>query len=198
MVSLEPERLDDVFGQIALVGRLCGRQAEAKEAVARLRQRVEAVRDRLGDVVPLRVVCLEWIDPPYNAGHWTPELVHLAGGIDPLAEAGRPAHPIDWQAVGAARPDVLVVMACGFSLERSLAEARCLHTRPELSQVPAVAGGRVYVLDGNAYFSRPGPRLVDSLEILAGLLHPDRVSPPPPSVARRLDRSAVDEVSRRT
>jgi iron complex transport system substrate-binding protein len=198
MVSFEPERLRDVFEHIALVGRLCGREAEAHEVVAGLRLRVEAVRERLGSVDPVRVVCLEWIDPPYNAGHWTPELVRLAGGTDPLAAEGRPAHPIDWQAVGAAQPDVLVVMACGFSLERSLDEARGLSTRPELVQVPAVASGRVHVVDGNAYFSRPGPRLVDSLEILAGLLHPDRVAPPAPSAAVRLDRFAVDEVSHRT
>lgn len=189
VVSLEPHSLEDVFGHIALVGRLCGREAEATDVVAQLRARVDRVRNRLAGVDPVRVVCLEWLDPPFNAGHWTPELVRLAGGIDPLGEQGGIAHPIAWEAVRDARPEVIVVMACGFSLERSLREAQNLPLRPELAGVPAVEAGRVHVVDGNAYFSRPGPRLVDSVEILAGLLHPDRMPSPDPSMAIRLEPS---------
>lgn len=189
LVSLEPQSLEDVFDHIALVGRLCGREARAADLLVALRARVDAVRRRLAGVDPVRVVCLEWIDPPFCAGHWTPELVRLAQGSDPLGVEGGAAHPIEWEAIRTASPEVIVLMACGFSLERSLQEARAFPTRPELAEVPALRAGDVFVVDGNAFFSRPGPRLVDSLEILAGLLHPDRVPPPDPTVAVRLEAS---------
>jgi iron complex transport system substrate-binding protein len=139
----------------------------------------------LGGVAPARVVCLEWLDPIYGCGHWTPELVELAGGRELLGVAGRAALPVAWDAVRDADPDVLVVMACGFSLSKSVAEVASLAGRPGWRELRAVRSGNVYVVDGNAFFSRPGPRLVNSVEILAGLLHPDVVSPPPASAAVR-------------
>lgn len=186
LVSLEPESLADVFGHIRLVGRLTGQQRLAETVVARLQERVADVRRRLAGSAPRRVVCLEWIDPLFGGGHWNPELVTLAGGVDPLGRPGQPARVISFAEVIAAAPDVIVVMACGFSLERSLREMPLLERRPGWADLPAVRRGEVYVVDGNAYFSRPGPRLVDSLEILAGLLHPDLVGAPSGEAARRL------------
>ena len=185
LVSLEPERLSEVFGHLQLVGRLTDRLVKADRVVAGLRGRVSAVTRLVGQREPRRVLCLEWIDPLFGSGHWTPELVELAGGQDLLGSPCQPARVIAWDEVVAAGPDVIVVMACGFSLERSLQEMPLLETQPGWAELPAVRDGAVYVVDGNAYFSRPGPRLVDSVEIMAGLLHPDRVPPPSPEVARR-------------
>jgi iron complex transport system substrate-binding protein len=180
LVSLEPQQLADVFEHIRLVGRLADRNAEAERVVASLENRIRRVHERVGNEEVRPVVILEWIDPPFNAGHWTPGLVQMAGGRDLLGIPGRPAHRIEWKAVIDARPAVLVISACGLSLERSLTE-----TEMALSRVGGLAG-ETWVADGNAFFSRPGPRLVDSVEMLAGILHPAVVDPPPATVARRL------------
>ena len=180
LVSLEPEQLDDVFEHIRLVGRLTERDAAAERVVDGLQDRIRRVRERVGLQPARPVVILEWIDPPFNAGHWTPGLVQMAGGRDLLGTAGRPAHPIEWKAVIESRPEVLVVSACGLSLQRSLAETEAARRRFEALEA------QIWVVDGNAFFSRPGPRLVDSVEILAGILHPAAVAAPPTDVARRL------------
>jgi len=185
LVSLEPESLSDVYDHVQLVGRLTDRIDEADRVVTGLQERVSAVNRLVGQREPRRVLCLEWIDPLFGSGHWTPELVELAGGQDLLGNRRRPARVITWEEALAAAPDVLVVMACGFSLDRSLQEMPLLEQRPGWEALPAVRSGDVYVVDGNAYFSRPGPRLVDSVEIMAGLLHPDLVTRAAPDVARR-------------
>jgi iron complex transport system substrate-binding protein len=185
LVSLEPESLSDVYDHVQLVGRLTDRIDEADRVVTGLQQRVSAVNRLVGQRETRRVLCLEWIDPLFGSGHWTPELVELAGGQDLLGNRRQPARVIAWDEVIAAAPDVLVVMACGFSLDRSLQEMPLLEQRPGWKALPAVRSGDVYVVDGNAYFSRPGPRLVDSVEIMAGLLHPDLVTRAAPDVARR-------------
>jgi iron complex transport system substrate-binding protein len=180
LVSLEPQQLTDVFEHVRLVGRLADRQAEAELVVAALEDRIRQVHERVYSEPVRPVVILEWIDPPFNAGHWTPGLIQMAGGRDLLGSPGRPAHPIEWKAVIDARPAVLVISACGLSLERSLAEADAA-----LSHSTGLAG-ETWVVDGNAFFSRPGPRLVDSVEILAGILHPAMMDSPQATVARRL------------
>ena len=180
LVSLEPQELADVFEHIRLVGRLADRTAEAERVVADLEGRLRDLRQRVRNEPVRPVVILEWLDPPFNAGHWTPGLVTMARGRDLLGIPGRPAHPIEWEAVIDSRPEVLVVSACGLSLERSLAEAQTV-----LGRVGALAQ-ETWVVDGNAFFSRPGPRLVDSVEILAGILHPAVVDLPAATVARRL------------
>ena len=183
LVSLEPERLEDVFDHLALVGRITGRERQAEQVVAGLRGRLARLARCLQDRPRLSVVCLEWLDPLFNCGHWTPELVRLAGGRDLLGVEAGPAHPIAWEDVVQANPQALVVMACGFSLERSLELMPALTARPGFEDLRAVSEGRVFVVDGSAYFSRPGPRLIDSVEILAGLLHPDMGEPAPVSAA---------------
>jgi len=180
LVSLEPETIEDVFENIRVVGRLAGRSAIAERVCDSLRRRIAAVEQRVAGRPRRRVVCLEWVDPPFNCGHWTPELVTIAGGDERLGVARRPAHAIDWQQVIDADPEVVVVMACGFSLERSLREVETAGGRFEALRA------QIWVVDGNAFFSRPGPRLVDSVEIMAGILHPGAVDAPDPSAARRL------------
>lgn len=153
--------------------------------MAGLEARVQAVIARTARQVRVRprVVHLEWIDPLFNAGHWIPELIEYAGGRDCLGNRGRSSRSIPWSAVVEAQPDVLTVALCGFGIERILQDMRYLEARPGWSDLPTVRYGRIYVIDGNQYFNRPGPRLVDSLEIFAHAVHPGIHPPAPKAVA---------------
>src|SRR5260370_14026487 len=136
--------------------------------VASLRARVEAVRDRAAPArTRPRAVILEWLDPPFACGHWNPELVEIAGGEEPLGHKGRQARRVTWEDVLETRPEVLLIACCGFALERTRTDLPRLRARPGWADLPAVRDGRVYAVDGSQYFSRPGPRVVDSLEITA-------------------------------
>ena len=190
VVSLEPRTLGDILDTIMLVGRLTGHEETAAGVVARLRARIDAVaaRARIATTRP-RVYCMEWIDPPFGAGHWIPEMVRLAGGEEVLGREGEPSARVTWQEVAAAAPEVVVVMPCGFDTERAARELVAVQDRPEWRGLPAVARGAVWVTNGSAYFSRPGPRMVDGLEILAHALHPDLFPTPP---ARDLRSAPTD------
>ncbi len=173
VINLEPQTLEEVFASLHQVAAATGRQAVAEEVVAGLKARVEAVARRSATVDRRpRVALLEWLHPPFSCGHWSPELVHLAGGEEVLGRAGVPSRTLTWEEVAAARPEVLFVACCGFSVERTLEDLDLLAAHPVWSSLPAVRQGQVYVTDGSHYFSRPGPRLVESLEILAHALHP--------------------------
>jgi ABC-type Fe3+-hydroxamate transport system, periplasmic component len=159
MIRQHPHSLADVLADITELAAACG--ADAAPLMAELNSRLEAasrVAQRQG---PVRGVFLEWIDPPYRAGHWTPDLLTLAGIEDPLARAGVPSIALSWADVVAARPELLILAPCGFTRERALEEAALVQTN-----INEVGAARVVVLDGSAYFNRPGPRLVDSLEQL--------------------------------
>ena len=188
VVSLEPRTLGDILDTIMLVGRLTGHEETAADVVARLRTRIDAVaaRARAAATRP-RVYCMEWIDPPFGAGHWIPEMVRLAGGEDVLGREGEPSARVTWPEVAAAAPDVVVVMPCGFDTERAARELAAVQDRPEWRGLPAVARGAVWVTNGSAYFSRPGPRMVDGLEILAHALHPDLFPAPPARDLRKVE-----------
>jgi iron complex transport system substrate-binding protein len=197
VVNLEPTSLDEVFDTLHSVASAAGVPPDHAElVVGGLRHRINTVATR-SERAPERprVVVLEWLDPPFSCGHWTPELVRLAGGDEVIGQPARPSRTLSWDEVVAARPDVLFVACCGFSLERTLVDLPGLRSRPGWADLPAVRAGRVYVTDGNAYFSRPGPRLVDSVEILAHALRPD-LHPLPPGLpaARRLTRDELGVV----
>jgi iron complex transport system substrate-binding protein len=172
VLNLEPTSLRDVFETLRLVGRAAGVEARAGDVVRALRDRVAAVAERSARVRRPRVLLLEWLDPPFSCGHWSPELVSLAGGEEVIGTAGTRSRTLGWSQVAAARPDAIVLACCGFSVERTLLDLPGVNARPEWREAPAVGEERVFVVDGSAYFSRPGPRLVDSLEILAHALHP--------------------------
>ena len=176
VLNLEPMSLQDVFQTLMMVGEATGRTNQVREVVASLQARVDAVAGRTATLLPQqrpRVAFLEWIAPPFNAGHWNPTLIDLAGGVDLLGNAGQPSRTLAWEEVVQSQPDVLFIACCGFDAERARQDVPILERLPGWPTLPCVQSGRVYVSDGNAYFSRPGPRLVDSLEILAHALHPD-------------------------
>lgn len=174
IVSLAPGILSDVLDDIARVGEATGKDQEAESLVRRLKERIEGVEHSAAssDLTP-RVACLEWLEPLYSAGHWVPEMVALAGGEDGLAAAGQPSAKIQWTTLLDFAPEVMVLMPCGLSLERTIKEATGLATIPQWNELPAVKQKRVFVVDGPSYFNRSGPRLIDGLEILAQIIHPD-------------------------
>ncbi|MBV9121127.1 MAG: cobalamin-binding protein [Chloroflexi bacterium] len=183
VVSLEPNTLEEVLESILQVGSLSGVHDRAERYVAGLRERLAAVAVPRGARRP-RVYCMEWLDPPMKAGHWVPEMVRLAGGEETFGAAGQPSAKTAWEAIVAYEPEVVILMPCGFDLERTIAEAELLRRQPEWSLLPAVRVGTVWAVDGSAYFSRPGPRLVDGVELLAYVLGNFNGSLPAKSIAR--------------
>jgi iron complex transport system substrate-binding protein len=174
VINLEPATLADVFDALRRVAAAAGVESRATEVIESLQARVQAVVARTEQLANRpRVTLLEWIDPPFSCGHWNPELVRLAGGVEGLVREGSPSRTLRWHEVLDWQPEILVLACCGFSEERTLQDLPILRSYPDWCKLPCAVNGRVYVVDGSAYFSRPGPRLVDSLEILANLLHPD-------------------------
>jgi len=175
VVNLEPQTLSGVFDAIDQVAIAAGVHSRAAAVVSRLRARVDAVIDRAATrpgPTP-RVALLEWLDPPFSCGHWNPELVRLAGGIEGLGREGVASRTLSWDDVVAWQPDVVVIACCGFDVARTMQDLPLLARVPGWAGVPAAQSERVYVVDGSQYFSRPGPRLVESLELLAHAMDPD-------------------------
>lgn len=173
LVNLEPTTLAGVWATILQVGEVTGRIAEAAQLTDSLRARVSAVRDRAASAESRpRTVLLEWLDPLFCGGHWDPELVEIAGGFDGLGKMHKPSTQISWDSIREFAPEVLVVAQCGFGTARTLLDMAGFQERPGVWEIPAVQSGQVYVVNGSDYFSRPGPRLADSLEMLASLIHP--------------------------
>jgi iron complex transport system substrate-binding protein len=169
VVSLDPGRLDEVIDCIGLVGRATKTDQAAEVLMADLRRRVAVVRRRVEGRLRPRVFALEWSDPPFNGGHWVPEMIEASGGLPVLAASGERSRRLAWEEIAAERIDVTVFMPCGFDLNGAVEQAGSLLGRPEVATL-----GRIYAVDANACFSRPGPRVVDGVELLAELLHPTR------------------------
>ena len=180
VVSLDPEGLDEVIACVGQVGRATGTEMRAETLMDELRSRVEAVRARVHGRARPRVFVLEWPDPPFNAGHWVPEMVEAAGGEPVLAEARARSVRLRWDEIAAENIDVTIFSPCGFDLAGAVEQADAFLHRPEASGL-----GRIVAVDANAFFSRPGPRVVDGVELLAELLHPESPGDSP-SGAREL------------
>ncbi len=169
LVTLNPTSLEDMLRDIERIAQAVGAADRGRTLLRSLRTRLDQVSAGKRSVAP-RVVCLEWLDPLYLAGHWVPEMVALAGGIDVLGQSGQPSRETTWEEVMGADPDMLLLMPCGYSVQRTLDELsrlECARTQWPLARWP-----ETYVLDANAYFSRPGPQLVDGVELLAAIFHP--------------------------
>ena len=193
VTSLAPRTLEDVFANIMELGQLTGRRAEAVFLISGLRGRTDRVREMTGRAGNRpRVTLLEWLDPLYACGHWTPELVEYAGGREGHARTGEASRVLAWDEVLAWRPEVMVIAGCGLTVEEVRRQYPALRSRPGFDQLPCSRTGRLTAVDGLAYFSRPGPRLVDSLELLAHLLHPDLFpTSPAPYLALAAGRDMV-------
>jgi iron complex transport system substrate-binding protein len=177
VISLDPSSLDEVLDGVLQVGKAAGVELRAREVVAGLRERLASVQAAVEGLERPRVFALEWGDPPFNGGHWVPEMLQVAG-----AGPGAPSVRVTWAQIAAAAPQIVVFMPCGYDLQAAVEEAsRTLLQRPELAGAEAIVA-----IDASAYCSRPGPRLVDGVEILAAALHPGQLPPPPAGTAVRL------------
>jgi iron complex transport system substrate-binding protein len=182
VISLDPSSLDEVLDGVLQVGKAAGAEERAHQVVAGLRERLASVQGAVEGLERPRVFALEWGDPPFNGGHWVPEMLQVAGGEALLACPGAPSVRVSWAQIEAAAPQVVVFMPCGYDLRAAVDEARGkLLARPELAGVEAIIA-----VDASAHCSRPGPRLVDGVEILAAALHPGWLPPPPAGTAVRL------------
>jgi iron complex transport system substrate-binding protein len=183
--SLNPTSLREVLDDTVAVGEILGRGEEARTKVAALGERLARVEATVAGLPRPRVGCIEWLDPPFSAGHWVPEMVRIAGGEEVLAGPGVPSSRLGWEEVFEAAPEVLVLMPCGFGARRTVEEARRVLSSG-WGDLPAVRDGRVWAVDANSYFSRPAPRLVEGVEILARIFHPEAFSgtPEPEGIIR--------------
>lgn len=179
VLTIDPHSLGEVLASVETLGKATGHEAAAAVLVGSLRVRLDAVVRRTAGRERPRTLVLEWTDPPFAPGHWVPEMVHGAGGSSVLGEAGQRSFRVDWDQVRASSPDVVVCAPCGFGLEESTALTEQAVRSGELPD-----GVPVWAVDANASFARPGPRLVDGVEALAGILHPDRFGPS--QIARRV------------
>ena len=170
VVSLDPSSLDEVLDCVLQVGTVSGTLPEAQAFVGQLRRRLELVKQSVAGLQRPRTFALEWGDPPFNGGHWVPEMIEAAGGESLLGSHGTPSVRITWEAIAAAAPEVVVFMPCGYNLDGAIEEGKTLKKRPELAEVQ-----QFFAADASAFFSRPGPRLIDGVELLAAALHPGAI-----------------------
>lgn len=192
VLSLNPRSLGDVWKDIEAIGRAIGRINQARELVAELKRRVSAVARAVSHLsIRPRVACLEWLHPPFVAGHWVPEMVACAGGVDVSGTAAKPSFRLTWEAVLKANPEVIVLMPCGYGLEQAVKEFNKMTLPKGWESLQAVKDGRVFAVDGSGYFSRPGPRLAGGVEILGSIIHPESLSAPREGIG-----SAVARITR--
>lgn len=182
ILSLEPTSLGDILQTIQQVGQFTGVPEQAARLVEELQKRIDHVRTIAASASRQpRVFAMEWLDPPFVAGHWVPEMVHLAGGRHGLGRRGSPSLTVSWDQITDCSPEIMVLMPCGFDLDRTIKEVDRVGFPQEWHRLEAVRSGEIYAVDGSAYFNRPGPRIVDGLEILAEIIQPQlfpRQSPP--------------------
>jgi iron complex transport system substrate-binding protein len=184
---LTPQSLDEIFDNVLELGAATGRSAAAEQLVANCQARLQRLSQRIETVAERpRVFCMEWLDPVYASGHWVPELVKLAGGIDELASERGESVRVSWDEIAAWAPEVLVIMPCGFNLEQTMKQISNVFGRygsgsaHRFFELPAVQHGRVYAVDANSYVARPGPRVVEGAELVARLIHPALFAGEPP------------------
>lgn len=188
IVALAPQRLEHVLEDVQRVADAAGVSDRGHEVAKTLKLRLNAVRElwQAASREPVTTACIEWTDPLMLAANWVPDLIEAAGGRHPLTRAGRHSTFHDWGEIRRLDPEALLIMPCGLDAERAVVEAEPLRSWPGWEELRAVQTGRVWAVDGNAYFNRSGPRLIESVEILAGLLHPGLFPSPPPGAARRV------------
>jgi iron complex transport system substrate-binding protein len=193
IVSLEPTNLEEIVDNILLVGRMTGAQAEAEKLASQMLQRINRVKGKTRAVGRRpRIFFMEWLQPPWVGGHWIPEMIDYAGGIDGLGRSGKPSHRIGWDEVVEYQPQIIVLSPCGFDANQVMEEAHVLGSYQGWEKIPAFQSSRIYAVNASAYFSRSGPRVVDGLDILAHIIHPELFSENPhPDAVRMVPRELV-------
>jgi len=186
VLSLDPSTLDEVIAQIEIVGKLLEAEARATELASGLREHVAKARQTAMRLPTVNVFCMEWGEPPFAAGHWVPEMVEAVGATNVLGAKGEPSRGVTHREIRDSYPEVLVYMPCGYYLEEAEAEAGQVIAHPEIAETPAVRNRNAFAVDATSFFSRPGPRIVDGLEILAWAVHPEAFPAPPPGSITRL------------
>lgn len=189
VMSLDPSTLADVLADAERLGAVTGARLPAERLLADARARLDQVRAAVAGVERPRTVALEWVDPPFVGGHWVPEMIALAGGRDVIGRAGHKSLTLDWEDIQASRPEAVICMPCGYDARRSAREAGDHRER-----LAGLGAATIVAVDAAAYFSRPGPRLVDGVELLAHALHPERMGAPPPGRAVTLDAGTLEAV----
>ncbi len=188
VLTTDPHSLADLYADVRRIGRATDTESAAIERVSAWNDRIAAIRNRSQTTEPKPTVAvLDWIDPVMVAGHWVPELIEAAGGAYPLADPGDRSRPREWEEIREADPDVLIAAPCGYAIEETLANRNELTDRPGWDELTAVQESRVYAFDGHHYVNRPGPRLIETAEYLAGVLHPEEFPRPPSDVAVTLE-----------
>ena len=186
VLSLDPHSLPDVFASIEAVGAALDRSDDAARITSTLRARVARVKEISLRVPTIRVLALEWSDPPFVGGHWIPEMVEAVGAVNLLNEAGQPSREVAWHEIAEQNPEVIVFMPCGYYLEEAEEDGHKLFDLPYFAETPAARNGNVFAVDATSFFSRPGPRLVDGLEILAWAVHPEAYPQPGAGTVTRM------------
>lgn len=185
VVSLDAHTVQDILDSIIQVGAATGAEGQAADVVAALNERIDVVRSAVKGAPRPRVLAIEWLDPPFAPGHWLPEMVDIAGGENLLGTAGAHSTQATWDEIRGMDPDVLIIMPCGYDLEATKRDAAAAAQHLRKVAPRAIEQGRAWVVDGSAYFNRSGPRFVTGIEILAGILHPDRHTAPPTGTAEQ-------------
>src|SRR6266567_610139 len=193
IISLEPSNLEDIVENILLVGRMTGKEIRAQELASNLLARIEMVKSKTRDVRSRpRVFFMEWLQPPWAGGHWIPQMVDYAGGFEGLGRLGKPSHRIGWSEVLDYGPEIFVLSPCGFDLDGVMGELYELASYHGWESIPAYKSRNIYAVNASAYFSRPGPRIVDGLELLAHIIHPELFPETPKADAvRKIDLDFV-------
>jgi iron complex transport system substrate-binding protein len=188
VLSLDPNTIEEILDCITAVGGATGTESTAGDLVDHLRARIETVKTKALRLPSIGTLCLEWSNPPFAAGHWMPGMVQMSAGTNLLAAPGEPSRRVTWREVADAAPEVIVFMPCGYYLEDAETEAGRLFDQPEFAGTPAARGRTVFAVDASSYFSRPGPRIVDGLEILAWAIHPEAFPQPAVDAIVRVGR----------
>jgi iron complex transport system substrate-binding protein len=174
IIDLSPSGLEDIFDDIQRIGDKCLRPEAAQDLIRHLQERVKKIcREREQMQIIPRVLFLEWLDPLFSGGHWVPEMIEMAGGRDIFAKAGEKSRQIKWQDALDFKPEIILLSPCGMNLEKCVSDSKLLLQYPHLDQTPAFQNAQIYAVDANAYFARPGPRVVSGIEILAKIFHPE-------------------------
>ncbi len=177
IISLEPHFFNDILANIRLVGQKTGKEKQADDVISKFEERINFIVTHTSHITERpKVYCMEWLEPPFAAGHWIPEMVSMAGGKEGLGQLGQESEQIEWQEVLEFSPEIIILMPCGFDLKGTLEACSLLYNLPGWKELPAVQNDGVFAVDGSSYFNRPGPRIIDGLEILAQIIHPELFS----------------------